>query len=97
MFIVVNGQLSNLAILSHWLQAKDLMFSFNRMLADMEAELLAKAEASPNYRKLVIGLAEEAAERNVIWTKIPFRVLSLRVRMASFLFWYSADGLSLKQ
>jgi hypothetical protein len=36
------------------------------MLANMEAELLAKAEASPNFRKLVIGLAEEAAERNVI-------------------------------
>jgi hypothetical protein len=36
------------------------------MVAGMEAELLAKAEASPNFRKLVLGLAEEAAERNVI-------------------------------
>lgn len=38
------------------------------MLADMEAELLAKAEASPNFRKMVIGLAEEAAERRIIWS-----------------------------
>jgi hypothetical protein len=36
------------------------------MVAGMEAELLSKAEASPNFRKLVLGLAEEAAERNVI-------------------------------
>lgn len=36
------------------------------MLSDMEAELLAKAEASPNFRKMVIGLAEEAAERKII-------------------------------
>ena len=32
----------------------------------MEADLLAKAEASPSFRRMVIGLAEEAAARNVI-------------------------------
>ena len=36
------------------------------MMADMEAVLLAKAEAAPNFRKLVIGLAEEAAARTII-------------------------------
>jgi hypothetical protein len=36
------------------------------MLANMEDELLAKAEASTNYRMLILGLAEEAAERNII-------------------------------
>ena len=39
---------------------------FPRMMADMEAVLLAKAEAAPNFRKLVIGLAEEAAARRII-------------------------------
>ncbi len=38
------------------------------MVSAMEAELLAKAEASPAFRKMVIGLAEEAAKRNIIWT-----------------------------
>ena len=37
-----------------------------RMMKAMELEFLSKAEKSPNYRKLVIGLAEEASERNVI-------------------------------
>ena len=32
----------------------------------MEAALLAKAEASPAYRELIIGLAEEALQRKVI-------------------------------
>ena len=32
----------------------------------MEAKLLAKTEASPDFRKMVVGLAEEAAQRNVI-------------------------------
>jgi len=36
------------------------------MMGAMEVELLAKAEASPAYRELVIGLAEEALERKVI-------------------------------
>ena len=39
---------------------------FPRMVSAMEAELLAKAEASPAFRKMVIGLAEEAAQRNII-------------------------------
>jgi hypothetical protein len=36
------------------------------MAETMEVELLAKAEASPEYRRLVIGLAEEALERKII-------------------------------
>ena len=32
----------------------------------MEVGLLAKVEASPDYRQLVIGLAEEAMQKNVI-------------------------------
>jgi len=32
----------------------------------MEAQFLANVEASPSYRQLVLGLAEEAAEKNVI-------------------------------
>ena len=32
----------------------------------MEVELLAKATASPVYRELIVGLAEEALERKVI-------------------------------
>jgi hypothetical protein len=37
-----------------------------RMMEAMEVELLAKAEASPEYRGLILGLAEEALERKVI-------------------------------
>ena len=36
------------------------------MMEAMELEFLSNAEKSPNYRKLVIELAEEAAGRNVI-------------------------------
>jgi hypothetical protein len=36
------------------------------MMEAMEIELLSKAEAYPEYRKLVVGLAEEAAERKII-------------------------------
>ena len=36
------------------------------MIEAMEAALLAKAEASPAYQELIIGLAEEALERKVI-------------------------------
>jgi hypothetical protein len=42
------------------------VLTYFRMLANMEDELLAKAEASTNYRMLILGLAEEAAERNII-------------------------------
>jgi len=38
----------------------------NRMLEEMEAKLLAKVEASPEFGDFVIGLAQEAADRNVI-------------------------------
>jgi hypothetical protein len=36
------------------------------MVEAMEAELLVKVAASPNFRQMVIGLAQEAAERNII-------------------------------
>jgi hypothetical protein len=36
------------------------------MFETMAAELMAKVDAAPDYRKLVIELAEEALERNVI-------------------------------
>jgi hypothetical protein len=36
------------------------------MLEEMEAGLLAKIEACPEFGDLVIGLAQEAADRNVI-------------------------------
>jgi hypothetical protein len=36
------------------------------MLEGLEAEFLKKAESSPEFRNLVIGLAEEAAQKNVI-------------------------------
>jgi len=38
----------------------------NRMLDSMGSQLLAKAENSLEFRNVVIGLAEEAAERNII-------------------------------
>ena len=38
----------------------------SKMIEDMETELLAKAEASPAYRELVMGLVQEAAEKNII-------------------------------
>ncbi len=36
------------------------------MMEAMEVELLAKAEGSPAYRELILGLAEEAMKRKVI-------------------------------
>jgi hypothetical protein len=41
-------------------------FFSQRMMESMEVQFLANVEASPSYRQLVIGMAEEAAERNVI-------------------------------
>ena len=36
------------------------------MIEAMEVELLSKAESSPAYRELIMGLANEAMLRNVI-------------------------------
>jgi hypothetical protein len=36
------------------------------MMEAMEVRFLANVEASPSYRQLVLGMAEEAADRNVI-------------------------------
>jgi hypothetical protein len=36
------------------------------MMESMEVQFLANVEASPSYRQLVLGMAEEAAEKNVI-------------------------------
>jgi hypothetical protein len=37
-----------------------------RMVQGMEADLLAKVDASPTYRDLIIDLAQEALNKNVI-------------------------------
>jgi hypothetical protein len=36
------------------------------MMEAIEVQFLANVEASPSYRQLVLGMAEEAAEKNVI-------------------------------
>jgi len=36
------------------------------MMKAMKIQFLANVEASPNYRQLILGLAEEAAEKKVI-------------------------------
>ncbi len=42
------------------------IYFFPRMMEAIEVQFLANVEASPSYRQLVLGMAEEAAEKNVI-------------------------------
>jgi hypothetical protein len=36
------------------------------MMEALEVAVLAKVSSSPEYRKIIIGLVEEAAQRNII-------------------------------
>jgi hypothetical protein len=45
----------------------------------MEIELLSQAEASPEYRRLVIGLAEEALEKKKFIIYIYIYIFSMKI------------------